>query len=140
MTVSLHSCDGLNGVPLASELDTAKLSAMVRKKRGRQGLRQTATEIGDVSAATISRVEQGRVPDLETFLRLCDWLGVSPDQFTMSGTGTSAAASPSTPDLVAAHLRADRTLRPETAEALSSVIRLAYEAAVRGELDEGAEH
>ena len=52
-------------------VDTAKLSAMVRAKRGSMGLRAAAEEIGDISASTLSRIEQGRIPDLDTFFRLC---------------------------------------------------------------------
>lgn len=95
---------------------------MLRSKRGSRGLRVVAEEIGGVSASTLSRIEQGNVPDIDTFMRLCDWLEVSPEFFTNAPKATKPTSS-----ILAAHLRADRTLPPETAEALIRMIALAYE-------------
>ena len=119
------------------EIDIHKLAILVLAKRGRRGLRETAKEIGDVSVSTLSRVEQGKIPDLGTFLRLCRWLGVSPEQFMgegMKGDTRTPAPTASTQEIIVAHLRADRTLDPHTADALSTMIRLAYEAAIQGKL------
>jgi transcriptional regulator with XRE-family HTH domain len=122
---------------LNDEIDIHKLAALVRTKRGKRGLRETAQEIGGVSVSTLSRVELGKIPDLGTFLRLCRWLGVSPDQFmseALRDDPQEPAPAVSTPEMIVAHLRADRTLDPHTAEALSTMIRLAYEAAEQGKL------
>ena len=119
------------------EIDIYKLAALVRTKRGKRGLRETAQEIGGVSTSTLSRVELGKIPDLGTFLRLCRWLGVSPEQFASEAVHADPqepAPTVSTPEMIVAHLRADRTLDPHTAEALSTMIRLAYEAADQGKL------
>ncbi len=119
------------------EIDIHKLAALVRTKRGKRGLRETALEIGGVSVSTLSRVEQGKIPDLGTFLRLCRWLGVSPQQFVSEAVHVDPqeqAPTVSTQEMIVAHLRADRTLDPHTAEALSTMIRLAYEAAEQGKL------
>ena len=127
---------------MAPTINIRELAAMLRARRGQRGLRAVAQEIGGISASTLSRVEQGKIPDLDTFLRLCRWLGVSPEQFTtdkeeqMQATSSSAPPDPDMRrDIITAHLRADRTLDPETAEALVTMIRLAYEAVERGELD-----
>ena len=48
-----------------------------RSARGDRGIRMVADEIG-VSAATLSRVERGLMPDLETFGKICRWLKVDP--------------------------------------------------------------
>lgn len=45
-------------------------------------LRCVADEIG-VSAATISRIERGKTPDLETYAKICTWLGVPLDRFVI---------------------------------------------------------
>lgn len=111
-----------------AELNTEKLAAMLRAKRGRRGLREVAKEIGNVSASTLSRVEQGKIPDLETFFELCRWLNVSPDELTNSGFGSNQADA-STPEKIEIHLRADRTLDSETVDALVTMVKLAYEAA-----------
>lgn len=120
-----------------NEIDIQKLAALVRTKRGKRGLRETAQEIGDVSISTLSRVESGKIPDIGTFLRLCRWLSVSPELFVSEVAHIdpqAPAPTVSTPEIVVAHLRADRTLDPHTAEALSTMIRLAYKAAEQGRL------
>ena len=69
---------------MTQTFDSDRLAAMVIAKRDGRGLRATATEIGGVSASTLSRIEQGKIPDLDTFLRLCRWLDVSADEFMQS--------------------------------------------------------
>ena len=126
-------------------VDIRRLAAMLKARRGRRGLREVASEIGGVSASTLSRVEMGKVPDLDTFARICSWLAVQPDQFFPAlGQQEAGAARPvapemSTPDIITAHLRADRELAPETADALATMIRLAYSAVARGELGKKSE-
>jgi transcriptional regulator with XRE-family HTH domain len=48
-------------------------------------LREIADQTG-VSAATLSRLERGTTPDLETFFAICTWLDVSPRVFMMQAT------------------------------------------------------
>lgn len=111
---------------------------MLRTKRGERGLRGIAEEIGGVSASTLSRIEQGNVPDLETFARICKWLGAPPSEFMSdakeSKSAGGAIAQESTPDIIETHLRADRVLPLETINALSEMIRVAYRAANEGKL------
>ena len=114
---------------MTQTFDSHRLAAMVIAKRGSRGLRATAGEIGGVSASTLSRIEQGKVPDLDTFLRLCRWLEVSPEEFTENPPSTVVEDSGQRVDVIAAHLRADRTLDRATARALERMVRLAYEAA-----------
>lgn len=118
---------------MTHEIDVHELAAMVRQKRGNQGLRAAADDIGGVSASTLSRIEQGNLPDLDTYMKLCRWLGVSPERF-MPEKSNAAETTLDTAELLSAHLRADRLLAPETAEALSQMIRLAYQAAAAGVL------
>ena len=106
-------------------VNVEELGALVRAKRGRLGLRATAREIGGVSPSTLSRVELGKVPDLDTFMRICRWLGVPSDRFMVGGVPVQESASMGA--VIAAHLRADRTLDPKTADALATMIQLAYE-------------
>ena len=122
-----------------TQIDLPKLSAFLRTRRAEKGLRATAEEIGGVSASTLSRIEQGNVPDLDTFMRICRWLGVEPSEFMAAqGKGktvlASAEAASQTPEVIEAHLRADRVLPPETIDALSQMVRLAYKAANEGKL------
>lgn len=109
-------------------LDTGKLAQMVKSKRGNKGLRAIAEEIGGVSAPTLSRIEQEHLPDIDTYFKICKWLDVPTDFFTVSDSSFSQE------NVVVAHLRADKTLPPETASALVKMINLAYQAVKSGEL------
>ena len=104
-------------------VDTIKFSEMIKSKRGAEGLRSLASRIG-VSPSTLSRVEQGNLPDIDTYVKLCGWLDVSTDFFLRSQKNQVAGHQG-----VVAHLRADRTLPQETTEALIRMINLAYESA-----------
>lgn len=126
-------------MPSPLVVNLSKLAALLRTKRDGQGLRSVAQQIGGVSASTLSRIEQGNVPDLDTFMRLCLWLGVSADEFRSECPPIEPVEVPATPQVIEAHLRADRTLPPEAIEALSQMIRFAYKAAATGKLQGGKE-
>lgn len=98
-----------------------ELAAMVKAKLDLHGLklRDAAAQTG-VSAATLSRVLNGKLPDTKTFAALVRWLGVSADLFI------PARSSASVPETIEAHLRADRTLPPELARALADLVRATY--------------
>lgn len=66
---------------MGSFLDTQQLAGLLKARRGTRGLRDIAQEMGNMSPATLSRIENGKMLDVETFLALCDWLQVSPQQF-----------------------------------------------------------
>lgn len=108
-----------------NSLNSALLADMIKAKRGNRGLRETAQEIGGVSAPTLSRIENGNLPDIDTYFRICKWLDVPTDYFTAEAKNTSKKIG-STKKEVIAHLRADKTLPPSTAEALIEMINLAY--------------
>ena len=52
------------------------LGQIVRKERGATNVRQFA-EVYGVSAATVSRVERGYMPDMVTFAFLCEGMHLS---------------------------------------------------------------
>ena len=116
---------------MSVQLDTEKLAAMVKSKRTGRGLRIVAKEIGDVSASTLSRIEQGSIPDVNTFLMLCKWLEVPTDTFIISGEVQQEPSATSAEKIVA-HLRADRVLPKSTAQALIEMIQLAYRQVSQG--------
>lgn len=109
---------------MATQIDLAKFIAMLKTKRGERGLREVAQEIGEISASTLSRLENGKIPDMDTFLRVCDWMKIDPSQFlirTEVGNPTT-----STPEIIEAHLRADINLDEATAEAIAEMVRTVY--------------
>ena len=134
----------LQSAPVISLEDLGRL---IREKRKAADLtlEQAAQQAG-VSAATLSRWErQGRLqkgvdgtartmrtPDMQTLAAITRWLGVSIDRVSTFETPPLAHsvvhhAGEATPDIVEAHLRADRNLDPDTAGALSRMFRVAYE-------------
>ena len=83
-------------------------------------MREVAQEIG-ISAATVMRIENGRTPDVETFGKVCRWLGTDPGDFLgFESTGGDSAGEP--PVRVSAHFRLDQLPRPETANALARML------------------
>lgn len=119
-------------------MDIEKLAHLVRSKRGRRGLRETAQAIGNVSPSTISRVENGKTPDMETFLALCDWLEVPPAELiknTDLEKENETASNPS--EALANWFRSDKNLDPAIAQVLASFIKVAYhDLSDRGKSDE----
>lgn len=105
---------------MSKKIDTVRLSNMIKGKRGNKGLREVSKEIG-VSAPTLSRIEQGKVPDVETFMKLCEWLEVPADTFNKSSETPTAGKK-----ALIGHLRADKELEPETVDLLIKMIDLAY--------------
>lgn len=94
------------------------LGAIVREKRGARGLREVAAEV-ETSAATLSRIESGKMPDLHTFGKICRWLDVDPGSLLGVPLHRPAADAPK---MAAAHLKADREVAPATASALAKAI------------------
>ncbi|HKY06523.1 MAG TPA: helix-turn-helix transcriptional regulator [Blastocatellia bacterium] len=123
-------------------LNIVELGEYVKRKRqeDKLSLRQVATKI-NVSASTLSRIENGiGTPDSATLARLAAWLGIPLERLMrgslmerVEGETTESFSEPviyfpteSTPNIVEAHLRADRNLKPDTARALAELFRVAY--------------
>ena len=118
-----------------SGVNTAELGSAIRRRREQQGmsLRDLADETG-VSASTLSRIENGTgQPDADNIARLAGWLDMPIERVMHHGHRAANDPNPvvyypheSTPEIVEAHLRADKHLTPQTAKALSELFRVAY--------------
>jgi transcriptional regulator with XRE-family HTH domain len=115
-------------------IDPVDLGDRVRAKRRSKNLsiRQAAEEVG-VSAPTISRVERGHLPERENLLRLARWAEVRIDPVLHDSARHARNAAVHGPDAstleaVELHLRADKNLSRDDAEALAEMFRLAYDA------------
>ena len=90
-----------------------KLGKIVMERRGEEGIREFAKKLG-ISPATLSRVENGKLPDLETFSKICDKLGLDPSEILLgakkipghtpaaaaqSARGRAAGLAVTTPDV-----------------------------------------
>lgn len=116
-------------------VNTAELGSAIRRRREQHGLslRDVADETG-VSASTLSRIENGTgKPDADHIAALAAWLDMPIERVMHHGARATNDPKPvvyypheSTPEIVEAHLRADRHLTPQTAKALSELFRVAY--------------
>ena len=105
------------------------LGRKLREKRGNRGIRAVAVEVG-TSPATLSRVERGHLPDLETFGKVCRWLGVDPGEvlrFKKPRAGLEGGTA------AAVHFKKDHTVSPNTAGALAKLILAAQRAVLASE-------
>ena len=116
-------------------VNTEELGRAIRRRREELGLSlRDVADKTDVSASTLSRIENGTgKPDAENIARLTAWLNVPMERILGGRRNESEQAKAvvyypheSTPEIVEAHLRADRNLTPETALALSELFRVAY--------------
>lgn len=98
-----------------------ELGRLVATKRGARGIRAAAAEV-DVSPATLSRIENGHMPDLVTFAKVCRWLGLDPREFL------GLEAEPAAPPRAVAHFRKKKTVSQETAASLGALILAAQDA------------
>lgn len=116
-----------------SLISTADLGRAIKRRRTELDL--SLRDVGDktgVSASTLSRIENGTGrPDADNIARLSQWLEMPVDRLINHG-GESVEPviyypHEAMPDIVQAHLRADRNLSRETADALSELFRVAYD-------------
>jgi len=108
---------------------------MERKSKGKTW-KQVAKE-AEVSASTLTRMGQGKRPDIDSLSALAVWSGLDADKFIL-GKSTSKRSAPLAE--IATLLRTDRNLSPEGAAALEGIIRSAYEHLRKvkdGEAEEG---
>jgi transcriptional regulator with XRE-family HTH domain len=96
-------------------LPIEELGRLIAIKRGSRGVRAAAADVG-TSPATLSRVENGHMPDLETFAKICRWLEKDPREFL----GLEHSVDSSRQAVV--HFRKKKTVAPETAVALGELI------------------
>jgi transcriptional regulator with XRE-family HTH domain len=103
-----------------AKVTLSNIGQLLRERRGNGGIREVAREIG-ISPATLSRVENGKLPDLETFSKVCRWLKIDPGEVLGYKSGVANSVL-SQSIIVSAHLRADKTQSPEAAQALAEMI------------------
>ncbi len=82
-----------------------------------------AAESG-VSASTLTRMAQGKRPDVDGLAALTAWSGLRADDFVRSD---DQIPDPEPLALITTHLRSDKNLSPEAAAALDELIKATYE-------------
>lgn len=84
--------------------------------------KQVATEAG-VSASTLTRIGQGRRPDLDSFAALAAWAGINPENFFHPPSEEQSSSL----SAISLLLRRDRNLSPEAAASLDELVKATYE-------------
>lgn len=103
-----------------------QLAQRIQEFRAGKGIREAAKEIG-VSPATLSRVENGKIPDLETFGKVCSWIGEDPAQYL--GLRSSSPAQPK----ALVHFKKGSAIKEDSARALGEMILAAQQALLEEE-------
>lgn len=86
--------------------------------------KQVASGSG-VSASTLTRMAQGKRPDVNSLAALCAWSGLDADDFVRSLDDKRPEPEPLA--MISTYLRGDRNLSPEAATALEELIKITYE-------------
>ncbi|MEO7672737.1 MAG: helix-turn-helix transcriptional regulator [Pyrinomonadaceae bacterium] len=114
-------------------INTVELGQAIKRRREELSLSlRDVADVTNVSASTLSRIENGTgKPDADNIARLTGWLDMPIDRVMNKQTVDNVEPviyypHEATPEIVEAHLRADKKLTPETAKALSELFRVAY--------------
>lgn len=99
-----------------SALDAARIA---KKKNWKQ----VAQEAG-ISASTLTRMAQGKRPDVDSLAALAAWSGLHVDEFVRNKSATTTQEPLA---MISTYLRSDKHLSPEAARALDAVIKATYE-------------
>lgn len=94
----------------------------VRQSR-RLNWKQVSAESG-VSASTLTRMAQGKRPDVDGLAALLAWSGLDVDDYVRSVDDQRPEQEPLA--MISTYLRGDRNLSPEAATALEEMIKAAY--------------
>jgi len=107
------------------QFDVAGLHAALDAERGARNLtwKDVAAQSG-VSASTLTRLSQGRRPDVDSLAALTQWMDQSADSFMPSRSRRYGAASPIA--RISTILREDPNLDPGGATALEEIIKASY--------------
>lgn len=103
---------------------SAFYSALDAERRSRQQTWKSVAEEAQVSASTLTRMAQGRRPDVDSLAALVSWSGLSADTFVNSDEGKP---EPGSLAMISTHLKSDPHLTPEAAEALDQLVKATYE-------------
>ena len=112
--------------PRTDRFDVAALHATLDSERRSRRLtwKNVAAQSG-VSASTLTRLSQGRQPDVNSLAALTAWLGMSADHFMRAETVDQfGAAAPLAQ--ISSIIHRDPHLNPEGAVALEELIRATY--------------
>jgi transcriptional regulator with XRE-family HTH domain len=100
-------------------------AALDAERQARKLLWKDVAAQAKVSPSTLTRLAQGKRPDVDSLAALVDWAGLRADDF-VDRVQDKHQAEPLA--MISTYLRADRNLSPQAADALEQVVRATYEA------------
>jgi len=105
--------------------DAAAFCAALDGQRQAKGMtwKQVAAASG-VSASTLTRMAQGRRPDVDGLAKLLAWSGLKAGDFIRSDQDPKR--KPETLAMISTYLRADPHLSKKNAETLEELVRVTY--------------
>ncbi|MGI8727602.1 MAG: helix-turn-helix domain-containing protein [Solirubrobacterales bacterium] len=86
----------------------------------------------EISASTLTRMAQGRRPDVNSLAALCQWADLDANDYmrrseTLEGDSPKDEKNSDFLAMTSTYLRSDRNLTTEGAKALDTMIKTAYE-------------
>ena len=84
---------------------------------------RSVAKAAGISPSTLTRMAQGKRPDVDSLAKLTVWSGLTVDDYVAPH---SAKASAEPMAAISTLLRSDKNLSPESADALDELIKLAY--------------
>jgi transcriptional regulator with XRE-family HTH domain len=85
--------------------------------------KQVAAESG-VSASTLTRMAQGKRPDVDGLAALAAWSGLDADDFVRT---KESRPQPESLAMISTYLKGDKNLSPEAAAAMDELVKATYE-------------
>lgn len=110
------------------DLDVDAFYGALESKKSELGVswRGLAAELELPDHTVFTRMSRGQTPDVRTLLSLSAWLGVPLETYT-HGEVVAPDSRSQTLESIRSFLRADEALSEESAEAITSVLRAAYD-------------
>ncbi len=112
------------------QLTPAEFGQRVARKRGSMGIRAAAAEIG-ISAATLSRIERGHVPDIRTLSKVCAWVGIDPRALIGGAPPSETQVVGEPRAAVQIAFKSGQSFAPSTAKSLATQILAARESFIK---------
>jgi transcriptional regulator with XRE-family HTH domain len=103
---------------------SAFFSALDAQRASRRLTWKDVAAQSGVSASTLTRMAQGRRPDVDSLAALTTWSGLIADNFIRANETEKNQPEPLA--MISTHLRADKNLSEEGAIALEEVIKATY--------------
>lgn len=107
-------------------LETFGTLVVEHRRRTKLGVRAAAAAAG-VKPSTLSRVENGYLPDLNHFRKLCEWIQVDPSE-VLGVRSPPPQGTDSPPPTLRVHFKKKTTVTQETARALGDLMMAADKA------------